>query len=67
MEVNDNAGHLTPHVVRTTIASKLAPTGTVYTSRCWGDCKIAFAGKSNRRTAAPTGTAPTQPNHKVER
>jgi len=27
MVVNDNAGHLTPRVVFTTIASKFAPTG----------------------------------------
>ncbi len=51
----------------TSIASMLAPTGMVYTSRCSGDCKIAFASKSNRRTAAPTRTAPVKPNHEAER
>ncbi len=46
----------------TSIASMLAPTGMVYTSRCSGDCKIAFASKP-----APTRTAPVKPNHEAER
>ncbi|MNF93114.1 hypothetical protein D3C84_757790 [compost metagenome] len=38
------------------IASRLAPTGTQYIREILLGWQDAFAGKSDRRTAAPTGT-----------